>query len=172
MTEKQSQSGCAHLMIIGLLTVALIGVVGFIYYQNFIQTKDNTVKTNDGKTKSEVKTTVPAVAPATVVNNFLTAYFSYMRPPVSGHSDISFASQSLILTDAYKNSIVNPEGMVYSSPIILAQNFPDSFTVGTATIAGSTSTVPVTLSFKPPYNLVYNLVLVGNEWKIDGVTKA
>jgi len=45
--KKQSQSGSAHLIIIILLAIALIGTLGFVYYQNFIQKKDSVVVTDD-----------------------------------------------------------------------------------------------------------------------------
>lgn len=47
MDTRQSQSGSAHLIVIILLVVALIGALGFVYYQNFMQQKDITTLADD-----------------------------------------------------------------------------------------------------------------------------
>lgn len=44
MNKKQYQSGSAHLAVIVVLVLALLGSVGFIFYQNFIQDKDGVSK--------------------------------------------------------------------------------------------------------------------------------
>ena len=45
--KQQKQSGFAHLMIITvILGLALVGTLGFVYYQNFIQKKDTVSTTN------------------------------------------------------------------------------------------------------------------------------
>jgi len=171
MNKNKFQSGSAHLIIIVILSLALIGSLGFLYYQNFVQ-KDDISKTDDVKTTPTPTQTTPIVDPTTVVNDFLTSFLNYMAMPTTdSHNETSFASQSPVLTDTYKDSIVNPSGMVYSSPIILAQALPLGFSVGTATTTSTSSSVPVVLSYNTPFSVVYNLVLVGNEWKIDGVTK-
>lgn len=41
MSKKQSQSGSIHLVIFMVLIIALIGALGFIYYQNFMQPEKN-----------------------------------------------------------------------------------------------------------------------------------
>jgi len=44
--KQQRQSGFAHLIVITvILGLALVGTLGYVYYQNFIQKKD-TVSTN------------------------------------------------------------------------------------------------------------------------------
>jgi hypothetical protein len=154
------QSGSAHLIIIAILSVALIGALGFVFYQNFIQSKDSTLKTDTSKT------TTPAIAPAAVVNELVTSYLSYIN---SSHT-ASFSST--LLTDAFQTRVSNPSGVIVSvDPILLVQNTPSSFTVGNATTDGNSSSVPVTLNFTSPYNVVYSLVVVGNAWKVDGVVK-
>jgi len=175
--KKQSQSGFAHLAIIIVLVVALIGALGFVYWQNFMQPKASDENVVATKTADDTTTTIttPAVVPTTVVNNFLTSFLSYMAMPTTdSHNETSFASQSPVLTDTYKDSIVNPSGMVYVSPIILSQNNFASFTVGSATTTSTSSSVPVTLKFggNSTSNIVYNLVIVENEWKINGVSRA
>ncbi len=41
MNKTKSQSGSAHLIIIIILSVALIGSLGFVFYQNYMQPKTN-----------------------------------------------------------------------------------------------------------------------------------
>ena len=185
MNKKQSQLGFAHLIIIIIiLSLVLLGALGFVYWQNFIQIKDDaskvdtatqTTPTDDASKVDTATQTTPTDETATVVNNFLASFLSYMTmPKTDSHNEISFASQSPVLTDTYKDSIVNPGGMVYVSPIILAQNLFSSFTVGNATTTSTSSSVPVTLKFggNSTSNIVYSLVLVENEWKIDGVSRS
>ena len=62
---QKSESGSAHVIIIAVLAVVLIGALGFIFWQNFIQAKpsDNVastttgIKTDSTQTKEEVKAT-------------------------------------------------------------------------------------------------------------------
>lgn len=51
MNKKQSQSGSAHLIVILVLVLALIGALGFVFYQNFIS------KTDQSKDQESSKTT-------------------------------------------------------------------------------------------------------------------
>ncbi len=61
-----NQSGSIHAIIIGLLTVALLGSIGFIFWQNFVATDqeqssvkiDSTLKNSDSKTNDEADETV------------------------------------------------------------------------------------------------------------------
>ena len=180
MYKNKSQSGSAHLIIIIVLATALIGSLSFVFYQNFIQNKEDSIKVDVEKTDDESKTTTPTpspttqatptVDPSTVVNNFLTSFLDYMNSPES--SEVIFATQSSDLTDEYKNRITNPSGIVPVSPIILAQALPLGFTIGDVTTTSTTSSVSVNWNFNSSFNVVYNLVLVNNEWKIDGVTRA
>lgn len=39
MKKRSSQSGSAHLIIIIVLTIALLGTLGFVFWQNFGQPK-------------------------------------------------------------------------------------------------------------------------------------
>lgn len=171
--KKQSQQGSLHLILIIALVLVALGGLGYVYWLNFMQPKSSDASLVITESADTTTNTTPAVAPSTVVDNFLTSFLSYKNSSLSGHTDVSFALQSSALTDTYENSIVNPSEMVYASPIILAQEIPSSFTVGDATTSSDSSSVPVALNFgSGPSNLIYNLILVGNEWKIDGVAKA
>ena len=61
MNKKQSQSGSAHLIIIMILCVALIGALGFVYWQNFMQPKVSDKNVVATKTADNTTTTTPAV---------------------------------------------------------------------------------------------------------------
>ena len=50
-----SQKGSAHLLIIIGLVVLLLGSLGFIFWQNFVQTDDEASKTEKVATKEQVK---------------------------------------------------------------------------------------------------------------------
>ena len=47
MNKQKSQSGFAHLALIIILIVALLGTLGFVYWQNFMQPKSETAKKDD-----------------------------------------------------------------------------------------------------------------------------
>jgi hypothetical protein len=173
VNKKQSQSGFAHLAIIIVLVVALLGSLGFVFWQNFMQPKpvDNT-PTPAVIDNKKVVSEATIIEPAVVVDSFLKSFLSYMGSSDLGNTDASFAAKSSALTDSYKNSITSPnQGLMYS-PIILSQNLPSSFTVVNTSTTSTVSNVTVKLNFTPPLNIIYNLVLIENEWKINGVFKA
>ena len=49
MNKRNNQLGSAHIVIISILVVALLGLIGFVFWQNFIQNKD-TATTNQSTT--------------------------------------------------------------------------------------------------------------------------
>ena len=177
---NKKQSGSAHLVIIVILSLALLGTLGFVYYQNFIQNKDTVSKTDTDKDKTTekstdntTKTVVTVVDPATVVNDFLTSFLSYMNSSVSNKTDAAFAAQSTALTNDFRNSITSPNQGLTRSPIILAQDIPSGFTVGAVTTATNIKSVYVTFNYaNNSSTIIYSLVLVDNQWKINGVANA
>lgn len=56
MNKKQSQSGFAHLAIIIVLVVVLLGTLGFVYWQNFMQPKTDTTETINSTITNTYKT--------------------------------------------------------------------------------------------------------------------
>lgn len=61
---RKNELGSAHIVVVGVLVVALIGALGFIFWQNIIQKKDDTqtsattsVKSNDEKSTDDTKKT-------------------------------------------------------------------------------------------------------------------
>ena len=49
MTQRKSQSGSAHVIIIAVLVVALVGALGWIFWQNFVGEKPVPASSNDDK---------------------------------------------------------------------------------------------------------------------------
>jgi len=69
VSKTKSQSGFAHIIILTvILGIALIGTLGFVYYQNFVQKKTDSsstvkpTKTAADKTTTTDKTSLPEVA--------------------------------------------------------------------------------------------------------------
>lgn len=78
MNKKQSQSGSAHFIIIFILVIALLGALGFVFWQNFIQTKTTENKTSSTSTSSTESSNE-------VVDN--TKYFSIAQWDIKGVYD-------------------------------------------------------------------------------------
>jgi hypothetical protein len=172
---NKKQSGSAHLVIIIVLSLVLLGVLGFVCYQNFIQNKDTVSKTDTDKNKTVDKksqeATTPTIEPATVVNDFLSTFLLYMSS-TTARSDASFAEQNAALTREFRDRITNPNQGLSSSPITLAQDLPNSFTIGDVTEVDNAQNVPVTLEFtNGDLKIVYSLIIVDDEWKIDSVSR-
>ena len=58
--HKQRQLGFAHLVIIIILAVALLGTLGFVFWQNFMQPKSNVSnsKSDDSRTKTDTNSVI------------------------------------------------------------------------------------------------------------------
>lgn len=50
---KQRQSGSAHAVLIIILVIAVVGLLGFVFWQNFLQPKNEPVSTTNSTTKTE-----------------------------------------------------------------------------------------------------------------------
>ena len=59
--KKQSQDGSAHLILVIVLVIALIGSLGFIFWQNYTQKQDMTASPTEITTPTEI-TPAPVVA--------------------------------------------------------------------------------------------------------------
>lgn len=58
MKKTNNQSGFAHLMIVVIiLAVALVGTLGFVFWQNFMQPKTNSAKSDSSKVDDKSKAT-------------------------------------------------------------------------------------------------------------------
>jgi len=88
VNKKQKQSGFSHIMIITIiLAVALVGTLGYVFYQNFIQKKDTTVsgtstasKTTSDKTTATTPTTTNATTPAATTKTTSTTTTTPTNP--------------------------------------------------------------------------------------------
>lgn len=174
MNTTKKQTGSVHLIVIILLSVALIGTLGVVYYQNFIMDTDKdetSLVTDETPSGNNVKTN-PVVGPVTVMDEFMSSYTDHKKLASGDNSDSAFATKTTYMTDAYKDRVINPTGLVTTSPIILAQDILTSFSIGNAKIESDTSTVPVTLYYGGSvYEITYTLVVENGEWKVDSVTK-
>ena len=175
MNKDKTQSGSAHLIIILILGLALLGSLGFVFYQNFIQNKDSLSNTETEKTNDESKTTTPVAAiqtapindPKTVVSEFVESYLDYVS-----HQDgtaSAFIHQSPVVTDSFIDYIDEQSTMPAVSDIILfIQTDPVSYDVGDAETDGTISDVLVTFNYgSGESNTLFTLNLIENEWKID-----
>lgn len=54
MKKIDSQAGSAHIVIIVVLVVALVATLGFVFWQNFIQKKDDSAKTSTQTSQNKV----------------------------------------------------------------------------------------------------------------------
>lgn len=180
MKQNKYQSGSGHIVIIIALVVVLLGALGFVFWQSSTQSKDSN-NTKDKSTISQITTssqtslettlTPNLRSPETVVDEFLSAFFLYMGSSVAEKSDANFVSDRSDITDAYKNRIINPEGLVYASPILLVQDLPSSYSITKVSEISSTNAdVWVKLNFASSEKIIaYSLIFVDNAWKIDGV---
>lgn len=123
---KSQQSGFAHAVLIIGLIVALIGALGFIFWQNFIhdgkqsQVKNSVPKANDGnsenkKVKSRIETdlvidewgiSVPEAAKFTAVKSSQTDGSGVYTVYEVSTAEISKEAQALECTDDKLGSIV------------------------------------------------------------------
>lgn len=93
MNKKQSQSGSAHFIVIFILVIALLGALGFVFWQNFIQTKTTNNNTASTSTSSTKTTDV-------VVDN--TKYFSIAQWNIKGIYDGQYKLEYQLKTDGSK----------------------------------------------------------------------
>ena len=181
MNKKQPQSGFAHLVVIVIISVSLLGALGFVFYQNFIQ-KDSVSNANieqngDVKTKTGGKTELPVaqinpvVSPVVLVTDFLTAYLTSVR--TGNHSDVEFAANSPVVSDRFKAYMESLTVATSDHFLLVNGDTPSGFEVNTVVTDKDTANVEVALNgyMAGPHMISYNLVLVNNEWKIDSVTR-
>ena len=53
MNKQKSQSGSAHLVVIIIIVLAIVGTLGYVYYQNFLQKKTTSSQVNSKYTSVE-----------------------------------------------------------------------------------------------------------------------
>ncbi len=92
---QQKQSGSAHLIITVILVVALLGALGFIFWQNFINKKDSTATTTTTTTTTATSTTPAATMP---VNDNLVISQWGVTVPAKGFILISPSADNVGVT--------------------------------------------------------------------------
>ncbi len=82
MIKYKQQYGFAHLLIIIILSVALLGTLGFVYYQNFIQKKvsDNTKIETVNIPKTDTNVTTDKTDDSSKYSSYSDEYFLFSYP--------------------------------------------------------------------------------------------
>lgn len=76
---KQKQSGSVHLIITIILVLALLGALGFIFWQNFINKKDSTSTTATASSQAATNT-APASAATPTNDNLVVSQWGVTVP--------------------------------------------------------------------------------------------
>lgn len=176
MNKHKSQSGSSHLIIIIILVVALLGTLGFVFWQNYYQTKTTTqtkisnakvVETNNSSSSS---LPIDDGAAATFVKDF---YISYIAVRQNGGDYDSLAKNST--TNAFYETYHNDLNQPGPFDVILWTNggFPTS--VGLISHEKlNDQTAQITINFEgfatPAYSHV-NVVMSDGAFKISSVAE-
>jgi hypothetical protein len=80
MKSRQNQSGSAHVVIIVILILALLGTLGFVFWQNFIQKKDTAPTTTTTSAPSTAPATATTTAPKTTATSLAISSYSVEVP--------------------------------------------------------------------------------------------
>ena len=92
MNKQKYQSGFAHLAIIIVLIVALLGTLGFVYYQNFVAKKDDqTTKTATSSSNKDTSAKIVATNYKTYTDSEFNASFQYPEKWTVGSVNIPLA---------------------------------------------------------------------------------
>lgn len=71
--KTQSQTGSAHVVVTGVLVVALLGALGFIFWQNFVAKKSVATTTTASTQATTQSAATPAAAPVPAAQSTQTA---------------------------------------------------------------------------------------------------
>ena len=124
MNKKQSQSGFAHLAIILVLVVALLGALGFVFWQNFMQPKTVTDLSNvalsevasDQVFGTNLSVKYPEGWTSTVTNStskdaedFVQGSYKNLITSPDGNVEINFeiAAPQVVANCGYVNSVIS-----------------------------------------------------------------
>lgn len=100
VNKHRSQTGSVHLVIIVILVAALFGALGFVFWQNFMQSKssstqDNTAIKATSNTDSNSSNNVTA---STVVGNFYSEYMSVVNDSSITDGKVAITKELAIVT--------------------------------------------------------------------------
>lgn len=136
MNKNKPQSGNVYLIIIVSLAVILLGSLGFIFYQNFMQTK-TTNNTNDISTidrqKNDALATVKKVYGTTtnsnttsiLQENLTPSFYEQTQKPSS--YDIVFCSQNAYESASYGEPIITSETIGDNSTDVIKVSVSEFF---------------------------------------------
>ncbi len=85
--SKSKQLGSAHVIIIGVLVLALLGALGVVFYQNFIAKKSSTTSTPTETTKTEQPKTVRVALNSAIYALDYPAEWSEVTAPGAGSAN-------------------------------------------------------------------------------------
>jgi len=116
MNKNKYQSGNVHFIIIIVLVVALLGALGLIFWQNFIQPKPGTSKTDSVKTPS---TTTSSLKGYLVLDNWGV---KFKLPSDLGNNEITYSIRTFLKNnDTYYFSTQQVEALGESCIISAGQ---------------------------------------------------
>ena len=112
MNKQQNQLGSAHLVVIILLSVALLGSLGFLFYQNFVlsKTNDSAPVVFDKKTKETAKIVAASDVALTEIASDATNDTKFaIKYPKTWTLAHEIAPASDIIGAGDKNTITSPD---------------------------------------------------------------
>jgi hypothetical protein len=144
VNKKQSQSGNTHLVIIIVLVVLLIGALGFVYYQNFIQSNNSSKSVASTKT---VKSSTVAAKPEVTTNE---GYLTFSEWGIKLKTPVGLADNRITYYKIANNSEL--DGYNFSTSRVEAQGGACSSSSPQFSSLGiiSRSTSPNTEEASPP----------------------
>lgn len=99
MNRQKTQSGNMHLIAIIILATTLISVLGFVFWQNFIQPKASSVQNNITTPKTDsTSSTTNNITATTLVSNFYSEYMSVVNDKSITDSNAVIAKKLAIVT--------------------------------------------------------------------------
>jgi cytoskeletal protein RodZ len=123
----EKQSGSAHVIVIGVLVFAVLGLIGFVFWQNFIIPKNQSQKT--GTTQTSTSATDPQIQPSTVPSSNATysgVNFSFQYPTSGWTINKTKYVDTAPLTPELKTNDYATMGMGVDKGAIVSLNVTDS----------------------------------------------
>ena len=118
MKKLNNQTGSAHVIIIIILIATVIGLIGFVFWQNFVNRP--TAKQSD---TSVQQTQAPSYATEKkFLNDFYTQYISAL-------DGLNGASQQKVTDSIAKYRVVTKSSAGEFDPVLCAQNSPQTINI-------------------------------------------
>lgn len=185
MKNQHKQQGSAHLVIILILAIALVGALGYIFWQNIVVKKpsDSTAQTTHSTATSSTtpKTSLTSDSVKTTVSAFYAKYLTAFKhtndPNYPGEDPDSAGMKAAVAQYGTANFVSFYDNFKYTyDPVLCAQNYPTTGPdVTNVDIVSNKAKVTVTQDFSSPgatpnpKTLTVNVSDV-NGPKIDSIT--